>query len=81
MTLGSGATSTKYLGTRPMNVTQNSHWWSRSKTEPNPDSEYDPENIENRHIIDTNPTTTIVTATIQQEKKVDHEEGEHLFHS
>jgi hypothetical protein len=30
-TLGSGATSTKSLGTTPMNVAQNNHWWSRSK--------------------------------------------------
>jgi hypothetical protein len=30
-TLESGATSTKSLGTTPMNVTRNSHWWSSSK--------------------------------------------------
>jgi hypothetical protein len=28
MTLGSGGTSTKSLGTTLMNVAQNSHWWS-----------------------------------------------------
>jgi hypothetical protein len=27
-----GVSSTKSLGTTPMNVTQNSHWWPRSKT-------------------------------------------------
>jgi hypothetical protein len=27
-----GASSTKYLGTTPMNVAQNNHWWPRSKT-------------------------------------------------
>ena len=30
--LGSGETSTKSLGTTPMNVSQNIHWWLRSKT-------------------------------------------------
>jgi hypothetical protein len=40
-----GAISTKAPGTTPMNVTQNSHWWPRSKTkESNPDSESDFEN-------------------------------------
>jgi hypothetical protein len=33
--------------------------------EPNPDSEYDPKNIENRQIIDADPTASITTATIQ----------------
>jgi len=32
MTLGGGVTSTKSPGTTPMNVTQNNHWWPRSKT-------------------------------------------------
>jgi hypothetical protein len=50
-------------------------------TEPNPDSESDPENIENRQIIDADPTATVVTTTIQLEEPVDPEEGEHLFHS
>jgi hypothetical protein len=31
-TLENGAISTKSPGTTPMNVAQNSHWWSRSKT-------------------------------------------------
>jgi hypothetical protein len=31
-TLENGAISTKVPGTTPMNVTQNSHWWPRSKT-------------------------------------------------
>ena len=50
-------------------------------TEPNPDSETNPENIENRHIIDVDPSATIVTTTIQPEELVDPEEGERLFHS
>jgi hypothetical protein len=35
--------------------------------EPNPDSESNPENIENRQIIDEDPTAIVVTATIQLE--------------
>jgi hypothetical protein len=31
-TLKNGVISTKSLGTTPMNVAQNSHWWPRSKT-------------------------------------------------
>jgi septin family protein len=31
-TLENGVISTKSLGTTPMNVAQNSHWWLRSKT-------------------------------------------------
>jgi hypothetical protein len=31
-TLENGVISTKFPGTTPMNVTQNSHWWPRSKT-------------------------------------------------
>jgi hypothetical protein len=31
-TLKNGVISTKSLGTTPMNVAQNSHWWLRSKT-------------------------------------------------
>jgi hypothetical protein len=82
MTLGSGVTSTKSPGTTPMNVARNSHWWPRSKTwSLNPDSESDPENIENRQIIDADPTATIATTTIQLEELVDPEEGECLFHS
>jgi hypothetical protein len=34
-------------------------------TEPNPDSESDLENIENRQIIDADPTATVMTTTIQ----------------
>jgi hypothetical protein len=47
-------------------------------TEPNPDSESDLENIENRQIITVDPTVIVATTTIQP---VDLEEGEHLFHS
>jgi hypothetical protein len=49
--------------------------------EPNLDSESDLENIENRQIIDADPTATVATTTIQLEELVDPEEGEHLFHS
>jgi hypothetical protein len=49
--------------------------------EPNPDSESDPENIENRQIINSNPTVTVTTTTIQLEEPIYLEEGEHLFHS
>ena len=50
-------------------------------TDPNLDSESDPKNIENRQIIDVEPTSIVVTITIQPEELEDHEEGEHLFHS
>jgi hypothetical protein len=50
-------------------------------TEPNPDSKYDPENIENRQIIYANPTATVTTTTIKLEEPIDPEEGEPLFHS
>jgi hypothetical protein len=50
-------------------------------TEPNPDSESDPENIENRQIIDADPTATVTTTTIRPEESVNPKEGEHLFHS
>jgi hypothetical protein len=49
--------------------------------EPNPDSESGPEKIENRKIIDLDPTTTFTTTTIQPEEIVYPEEGERLFHS
>jgi hypothetical protein len=51
------------------------------RQELNPDSESDPENIENRQIIDTDPTAIVMTTTIQLEELVDPEEGERLFHS
>jgi hypothetical protein len=47
----------------------------------NPNSEYDPENIENKQIINVDPIVTVVTAIIQLEEPVDPKEGEHLFHS
>jgi hypothetical protein len=49
--------------------------------DPKHDSESGLENIEKIKIIDLDPTSTIVTATIQLEELVDPEEGEHLFHS
>jgi hypothetical protein len=81
-TLENGAISTKSPGTTPMNVTQNSHWWSRSKTRSlNPDSESDSKNTGRRQIIDADPTTIVATTTIQPEEPTDPEEGESLFHS
>jgi hypothetical protein len=50
-------------------------------TKPNHDSESDLENIENRQIINVDSTATVANKTIQLEKPVDPEEGEHLFHS
>jgi hypothetical protein len=50
-------------------------------TEPNPNLEFDPENIENRQIIDADPTATIVNKKIHLEEPVDSKEGECLFHS
>jgi hypothetical protein len=49
--------------------------------ESNPYLEYDPENIENINMTDVDPTSTVVTAKIQQEEPIDPEEGECLFHS
>jgi hypothetical protein len=50
-------------------------------TEPNLDSEFDPEKIENKQIIDADPTATVATTTIQLEESIDPEEGGRLFHS
>jgi hypothetical protein len=47
----------------------------------NLDSESDSENNGRRQIIDTDPTATVTTTTIQPEEPTDPEEGEHLFHS
>ena len=66
MTLGSGATSTKSPGTTPMNVVRKSLVSKVKDKESNPDSKSDLENIENRQIIDVDPTATIVTTTIKQ---------------
>jgi hypothetical protein len=49
--------------------------------EPNPDSEFDPENIENKQIIDTYPIAIVATGKIQPKEPLDPEEGERLFHS
>jgi hypothetical protein len=49
--------------------------------ETNPDSESDYENTGKRQIIDADPTTIVLTTTIQPEEPTDPEEGEHLFHS
>jgi hypothetical protein len=49
--------------------------------ESNLDSESDYENNGKRHIIDTDPTAIVATATIQPEEPTDPEERERLFHS
>jgi hypothetical protein len=49
--------------------------------ESNPDSESNSENTGKRQIIDADPTSIVVTTTIQLEEPTNHEEGEHLFHS
>jgi hypothetical protein len=49
--------------------------------EPNPDSVSDYENTGKGQIIDTDPTTIVVTASTQPEEPTDPEEGECLFHS
>jgi hypothetical protein len=47
----------------------------------NPNSKSDLENIENKKVINVDPTATIATTTIQPEELIDPKEGEHLFHS
>jgi hypothetical protein len=47
----------------------------------NPDSEYYSENNGRKKIINTKPTSTIVTTKIQLEEPTDPEEGELFFHS
>jgi hypothetical protein len=77
-----GVISTKSPGTTPMNVAQNSHWWSKIKDkELNPDSESNYENTGKGQIIDADPTAIVATAAIQPEEPTDPEEGEYLFHS
>jgi hypothetical protein len=49
--------------------------------EPNPDSEFESENLGKGHIIDIDMTAIVVTATIQPEELTDPKEGECLFHS
>jgi hypothetical protein len=49
--------------------------------ESNSDSEFDSENTCKGQIIDADPTTIVVTTTIQPEEPTDTEEGECLFHS
>ena len=47
----------------------------------NLDLKSSPKNIENRQIIDTDPTAIVATAIIQLEKPIDPEEKERLLHS
>ena len=49
--------------------------------EPITNSESDSENTFKGQIIDADPTTIVLTTTIQLEEPTDPEEGEHLFHS
>ena len=49
--------------------------------DPNTNLESDPENIENKQIINADPNSTVTTTTIQSEEPTDHEEGQRLFHS
>jgi hypothetical protein len=47
----------------------------------NLDSESDPKNIENKQIVDADPTSIVATTTVQLEEPIDPKEGERLFHS
>jgi hypothetical protein len=47
----------------------------------NPDLNYDSEKNKWKQIIDENPTTTIMTTTIQPKEREEPGEGENLFHS
>jgi hypothetical protein len=49
--------------------------------ESEPELGFDSEHNKGKHIIDVEPTTTIMTTTIQPEEPEEPEEGEHLFHS
>jgi hypothetical protein len=44
-----------------------------------PNSISDLENVENRQIIDADPTSTITTTTIQREESINRKEGECVF--
>jgi hypothetical protein len=78
-----GVISTKAPITTLMNVSQNSHWWLRSKTR----SRTLIQNlilkiqVKEGHIIDAEPTAIVATTAIQPEEPTNPEEGEHLFHS
>jgi hypothetical protein len=77
-----GAISTKSLGTTSMNVTQNNHWWPRSKTRIRTlILNLILKILVKDNIIDKDPTAIVATTTIQPEEPTDHQEGEHLFHS
>jgi hypothetical protein len=80
-TLENGVISTKSPGTTPMNVTQNNHWWLRSKTR----SQTLIQNLIQKILIEDRSSTQIPLLlsrpTIQPEEPTDPEEGEHLFHS
>jgi hypothetical protein len=68
-TLESGVSSTTTPRTTPMNVSRNSHWWPRSKkNNQNLNWSLIQRTIKGKHIIDVEPTTTIVVTTIQSEE-------------
>ena len=81
MTLESGATSKKSPYTTPMNVAQNSHWWSRSNTR----SRTLIQNLIMKILVkDRSSTQTplLLSRPPQfNQEPIDPEEGEHLFHS
>ena len=77
-----GAISKNSPGTTPMNVSQNNHWWPRSKTKRQTlIHNLILKNNDKGQIIDMDPTAIVATATIQPEEPTDPEEGECLFHS
>ena len=51
------------------------------ENETEPDSEFDSNNNKSRHIIDVEPTATVMTTIIQLKEPKDPKEGECLFHS
>jgi hypothetical protein len=77
-----GVISTKSLGTTPMNVAQNSHWWLRSKTR----SRTLIQNLILKILVkDRSSTQTPLLLSrpqqFNQKNQQILEEGEHLFHS
>jgi hypothetical protein len=76
-----GVISTKSLGTTSMNVTQNSHWWLRSKTRRRTLIQ----NLILKILVNDRSLTQtpllLSTRAIQPEEPTDPEEGERLFHS
>jgi hypothetical protein len=80
-TLENGSISTKSPSTTDECHSKQSLVAEIKEKEQKPDSESDLENTSRRHIIDTDPTATIATTTIQPEEPTYLEEATHLFHS